>query len=147
MVSRSGFVVLGICALVSSGFGGRKEPSELPVPLASKYAPPSEAPKPQAGERVPYSRLPKAGPDSVWVTRSDGSLQCEPGTGMKIETAREQLLKAGVKVEDGYTTFDGARVRAQMCGMPAGKEHGFLIPRSDFTKASALGYRELKPRG
>lgn len=147
MASRIGVLSLAVGALLCSGFGGRKQPEELPVPLASKYPAPAEGGKPKAGERVPYSRLPKAGSDSLWVTRSDGSLQCEPGTGMKLEAAREELVQAGVRVEDGYTTFDGARVRAQMCGMPAGTENGFLIPRADFTKASGLGYRELKTPG
>lgn len=84
--------------------------------------------------------------DSVWISRPDGSLQCDekPGTAPidPVTAARAVLEKSGVKILEGQKRNDGA-MRAQVCGIATGNETTFLIPRSDLSKAKSLGFEPL----
>lgn len=83
------------------------------------------------------------GEDRVWITRPDGSLQCdqksEGAAHDPVAEAREQLTKKGVHVIESKKSNDG-RIRAQVCGISTGNETSFLIPKSELAKAKSLGF-------
>lgn len=83
------------------------------------------------------------GEDRIWITRPDGSLQCdqksEGASHDSVAEAREQLTKKGVHVIEAKKSNDG-RIRAQVCGISTGNETSFLIPKSDLAKAKSLGF-------
>ncbi len=86
--------------------------------------------------------------DSVWVTRPDGSLQCdEKKAGIeesRLARAKTELEKAGVEVIASKRRNDG-KMRAQMCGMATGDETSFQISATDLPKAKTLGFELLDP--
>jgi len=88
-----------------------------------------------------------AADDRVWVTRPDGSLQCDEHVGGSapdpIAEAKQQLKKKGVHVLDSKKRNDG-QLRAQACGISTGNETSFLIPKKELDRAKALGF-ELVP--
>jgi hypothetical protein len=108
------FVLTGVLAIGS-------------LPLARAFS--SKAPAPSKS----------AEPDLVWISKSDGSLQCEQGSGKKLETARAELEKSGVKVVEALSGNDGG-MRIQLCGSPTGGQHEFRIARGDLEKALKLGF-------
>lgn len=82
------------------------------------------------------------GEDRVWVSRPDGSLQCDEkpaGLSDPVTKAKEELSKKGVRVFEAKKSNDG-QMRAQVCGMTTGNETRLLIPKSDLAKAKALGF-------
>jgi hypothetical protein len=85
--------------------------------------------------------------DRVWITRPDGSLQCDEKTAGTpqdpVVVAKEQLTKKGVHVIDAKKSNDG-RIRAQVCGISTGNETRFLIPKSELAKAKSLGFEASK---
>ena len=82
----------------------------------------------------------------VWITRTDGSLQCDPqiiGTSEDpVVKAKAQLEKSGVKVLEAQRRNDG-QMRAQACGISTGNETSFRIPKQDLAKAKSLGFEAL----
>lgn len=84
--------------------------------------------------------------DRVWITRSDGTLQCDDATGAGahdvIAGAKAQLTKKGVHIIESKKRNDG-KLRAQMCGMSTGNETSFLIPKKELAKAKALGFEAV----
>jgi hypothetical protein len=80
---------------------------------------------------------------NVWVTRPDGGQQCSPQSGQSLDTSSAELKKAQVRVLNSQKGSDN-KLHAQMCGIPSGKTNMFQIPRDDLSKASALGYHEVK---
>jgi hypothetical protein len=85
-------------------------------------------------------------PKGIWITRSDGSLQCDPkaegSPADPIRKARLELEKGGVKVFDEKKTNDGA-MHAAACGITTGNETSFLIEKNDLAKAKTLGFELL----
>lgn len=85
-------------------------------------------------------------PEKIWITRSDGSLQCDPKEeGTKndpIKKAQTQLAKKGVKVYESKKRNDGA-MHAAACGITTGNETSFLIEKQDLSKAKSLGFEAL----
>ncbi len=84
--------------------------------------------------------------ENVWVTRADGSLQCDE---KETEVANDRLTKAGneltgrgVQVIEAKKRHDG-KMRAQACGFPTGNETSFLIPKKDVATAAALGFTAI----
>ena len=86
------------------------------------------------------------GEDRVWITRPDGSLQCDEKTAGTpqdpIAIAKDQLTKKGVHVIEAKKSNDG-RIRAQVCGISTGNETSFLIPKSELAKAKSLGFEAI----
>ncbi|MBC7387549.1 MAG: hypothetical protein H7301_15465 [Cryobacterium sp.] len=84
-----------------------------------------------------------AGEDAVWVTRPDGSLQCDDPkaapTTDRLSDAKAVLEKAGVKVIEAKKSADGA-LRAQMCGIATGNATTLKILKADLSKATAAGF-------
>ena len=87
------------------------------------------------------------GEDRVWITRPDGSLQCDEKTEGSahdpVAEAKEQLTKKGVHVLEAKKRNDG-RMRAQVCGISTGNETSFLIPKNELTKAKTLGFEAVR---
>jgi len=81
----------------------------------------------------------------VWVSISDGALSCDEGTGGRKLADSEALLKKAkvTQVLDRKDGSDGKEMRAQMCGIPKGKEHHFLIHRKDLPKAEGAGFKAV----
>lgn len=81
----------------------------------------------------------------VWVSISDGALSCDDGTGGRKLADSEALLKKAkvAQVLDRKDGSDGKEMRAQMCGIPKGKEHHFLIYKKDLKKAESAGFKEI----
>lgn len=83
---------------------------------------------------------------TVWITRPDGSLQCDAqieGTAADpVVKAKAELEKKGVKVLEAKKRNDGL-MRAQACGIATGNETAFLISTQDLAKAKALGFAAL----
>jgi hypothetical protein len=87
------------------------------------------------------------GGDTVWITRPDGSLQCDPkvvGTPKDpVLVSQAELEKNGVHVLEAKRRNDG-RMHAQMCGLSTGNETSFRIPKADLAKAKVFEFEELK---
>lgn len=100
-----------------------------------------------AGEKMSTGPTTKNDIKGVWITRSDGSLQCDPKEeGTKndpLKKAQAQLEKSGVKVFEAKKRNDGA-MHAAACGITTGNQTAFLIEKADLAKAKALGFEALK---
>lgn len=83
---------------------------------------------------------------TVWITRPDGSLQCDAqiqGTSADpVVKAKAELEKKGVKILEAKKRNDG-QMRAQACGIATGNETTFRISKPDLAKAKALGFEAL----
>lgn len=83
------------------------------------------------------------GEDRVWITRPDGTLQCddknEGAAHDRVAEAQAQLTGKGIHVIEAKKSNDG-RMHAQMCGISTGNETSFLIPKTELEKAKALGF-------
>ncbi|MBS1961685.1 MAG: hypothetical protein JST04_05685 [Bdellovibrionales bacterium] len=81
--------------------------------------------------------------DRVWITRPDGSLQCDEKTEGAahdpVAEAKAELTKKGVHVLEAKKRNDG-KMRAQVCGISTGNETSFLIPKKELSKAKTLGF-------
>jgi hypothetical protein len=88
----------------------------------------------------------KAGTESektIWVTRPDGSAQCDKRKVATPEQVAHQVKGAGVLVFKSRSGNDG-QMHAQRCGSPTGRTVDLEISRVDLKKALALGF---VPRG
>ncbi len=85
----------------------------------------------------------------IWVSISDGALSCDDGTGGRKLADSEALLKKAkvTQVLDRKDGSDGKEMHAQMCGIPKGKEHHFLIYKKDLKKAESAGFKEIPGAG
>ena len=96
------------------------------------------------GIAAAFAKKPQAVAERVWITRPDGSLQCDPKLDAEavdpIKKAEAQLKSAGITVFESKKTNDGA-MHASACGIATGNETSFLIDRSAAPKATALGFR------
>lgn len=77
--------------------------------------------------------------EPIKVFKYEGSKQCEPGSGVSLETMQQALAKAGVNVICAHRGHDG-RMRIQMCGADTGKMNLFVIPGDQLQQAKALGF-------
>lgn len=75
----------------------------------------------------------------VWVVQADGSLQCQPESGIRIEQASDPLLKNQIQIFDKQKKNDN-KTRIMLCGTPTGRMNAFLILESDLEKAKSLGF-------
>lgn len=78
--------------------------------------------------------------ETVWVSRADGGVSCEPESAETPEKAAELLRSKGISVLEIRKTSDG-KMHAQMCGIDAGGANAVRIPRSQLAKAVTAGFR------
>lgn len=81
--------------------------------------------------------------ETVWVSRPDGSKQCEADAEKALQVAAEELQKAGVPVLEKRKGSDG-KIRAQVCGAPTGGTNSFRIPKGTLSRALELGFKETR---
>lgn len=99
---------------------------------------PSEAMSPKKPEASSEARSSQQ--ESVWVSKSDGELSCEPGSGKSLAQGAEELKKAGIPVLDSQKGSD-SDMHIQMCGAEKGTLNSFLIPKNHLSAAIGLGYQ------
>lgn len=76
----------------------------------------------------------------IWVTKADGSRQCDKKTkALRPDQAAAQLKNAGVIVFDAKAGNDGM-MRAQKCGNSTGGTVDVQISRVDLQKALSQGF-------
>lgn len=76
----------------------------------------------------------------IWVTRADGSRQCDKNKGVASPAqVAQQVQNAGILVYSSRTGVDG-QMHAQRCGSPTGRTVDLEISRVDIRKALALGF-------
>lgn len=90
-----------------------------------------------AGKKQPAATSSEAA--QIWVSRPDGSLSCGIKEAQTLESAAQELEKAGVRAFESGKGNDG-KMRAQMCGVATGHLNRFKISESDLEKAKALGF-------
>jgi hypothetical protein len=76
---------------------------------------------------------------TVWVTRADGSRQCEKRRVPSPADVARQVQGAGIVVFRSRNGNDG-QMHAQLCGSPTGRTVDLEISRPDLRKALALGF-------
>lgn len=84
---------------------------------------------------------------AVWVSRVDGSVQCDADAAKAQERARAVLVEQGVNVlEERSGSHPDHPFQAQMCGQPTGRVFYFKVPEESVHNAIAVGFvRESSP--
>lgn len=82
-------------------------------------------------------------PNSIWVSRPDGALSCEPGSAMPVEKGAEELRKEKVEVLEARRGTDG-KMHIQMCGAAEGTMIQLRIPKEALPIAKAKGFELVK---
>jgi hypothetical protein len=75
----------------------------------------------------------------IWITKPDGSRQCDPKRVPTPEQVAKQVQGAGILVFHSQTGNDG-QMHAQRCGAPTGRTVDLEISKIDIRKALALGF-------
>ena len=91
------------------------------------------------GESMTKSTVSQAGTLKVRIYKPDGSLQCEMGKKVSLETMEKELK--GITVYGKSNRNDGL-MRIQVCGAPTGNANVYEINRSDLEKALKKGFKE-----
>lgn len=79
-------------------------------------------------------------PNSIYVSKPDGSLQCRIGKGLSVEEMEKQLR--GIPVLSKEKRPDG-RMHIQVCGSPTGLINVFEILESSLNEAESRGFKKL----
>ena len=77
--------------------------------------------------------------DRILVAKPDGSLQCEKGKKISVETMKAELK--GVEVYGQWNKTDSL-MRAAVCGSPTGFSNVYQIQRKDLAQALKAGFSE-----
>jgi hypothetical protein len=79
---------------------------------------------------------------SIEVFKPDGSVQCEPGSGVPLEQMRRQLTGAGIAVHAARTARD-MQIRPAVCGTATGTLNAYIIDAGRIEEARALGFEPM----
>lgn len=82
-------------------------------------------------------------PATVWISKPDGAVSCEPQSGISLTVAAEELKKKGVETLESRKGTDG-KMHIQSCGASKGTTNEFLIREQDLNQAVALEYKILR---
>jgi hypothetical protein len=74
----------------------------------------------------------------VKVYKADGTLQCNQGDKISIDTMAKELT--GITIYSKENKHDGL-MRIQLCGKPTGNNHVFEIDETNLEKALSLGFK------
>lgn len=86
-------------------------------------------------------KVTKGSEPKTWVSKTDGSRQCEKDSAtLKPESAMQELKNAGVMVYQARNGHDGM-MHTTVCGASTGGTIDVEISRVDLPKAQSLGYR------
>ena len=80
---------------------------------------------------------------SVWVSKSDGALSCEPGSGQLLEKSVEDLKNKKIQVLEARKGTDG-RMHIQMCGASVGTTIQVRVPKEDLPAVKAQGFEAMR---
>jgi hypothetical protein len=98
----------------------------------------------QQPERKWDVKVSKKGEPKIWVSKADGSKQCEPdSTQISPEGAAKDLKGLGVMVYQFRNGNDGM-MRTAVCGAGTGNTVDLEIAAKDLSKAQAQGFKALK---
>ncbi|MGZ3725106.1 MAG: hypothetical protein ACXVBD_04875 [Pseudobdellovibrio sp.] len=75
----------------------------------------------------------------VFVYKLDGSLQCEQGKKIALDTMKKDL--GDIEVFSSDNKHDGM-MRIQVCGSPTGMSNVYEIDQKDLDKALKLGFKK-----
>lgn len=75
----------------------------------------------------------------VFVYKLDGSLQCEQGKKIGLDTMKKEL--DGIEIFSSENKHDGM-MRIQVCGAPTGFSNVYEIDQKDLEKALKLGFKK-----
>ena len=78
----------------------------------------------------------------VTVAKADGSLQCEPNSGLDLERMAEDQL-AGIEILSSSKQNDGL-IRIQVCGTETGMLNTYRIQSKDVPKVLKAGFTLFK---
>lgn len=99
-----------------------------------------------SAEQKPENRwevkVKKESDNRVWVTRADGSRQCEQAKSVSPQAAAQELVRTGVVVFNSRTGNDG-KMRVTKCGAPTGNTVEHEISEMDLRRVGALGYKVM----
>ncbi len=86
--------------------------------------------------------------ESVWVTKPDQALSCEPQSGESLTQGSDELKSAKIPILDSQKGSDN-KMHIQVCGASKGSMNSYLIPKKNLKDAIALGYQEIvnQPEG
>jgi hypothetical protein len=87
-------------------------------------------------------KVSQASDQRIWVSKPDGSKQCEGDSKFTPERARQELRKAGIPVFQSRKGNDGL-MRTAVCGAPTGNTVDLEISRMDLPKAQTKGFKPL----
>jgi len=75
----------------------------------------------------------------VFIYKLDGSVQCEQGGKISLDTMKKEL--DGIEVFSSENKHDGM-MRIQVCGAPTGFSNVYEIDQKDLEKALKLGFKK-----
>ncbi|MGE3261268.1 MAG: hypothetical protein AB7K68_05780 [Bacteriovoracia bacterium] len=84
-------------------------------------------------------KVKKESDNRVWVSKADGSKQCESPSKLTPKAAAQEVTAAGVVVFNARSGTDG-RMRVTKCGAPTGKTVDLEISEMDLGRIRAFGY-------
>jgi hypothetical protein len=77
--------------------------------------------------------------NKVKVYKADGTLQCNQGEKMSLETMAKEL--GGIQIFSSENKHDGL-MRIQLCGKPTGNNNVYEIDSVNLDKALTLGFKK-----
>lgn len=136
---------------IEGGFSGCVEaaPGMAISSRFSKFLTKLAAIKPKTGTTFYFKRvlncpnLPVVGnqPTTVKIAKADGSLACEPNSGISLSKMQEELK--GIQIYSAHKLADGL-IRPAVCGIPTGMFNVYEIATSDLENALTRGFIEWK---
>ena len=136
---RNAFILLPIALLTASTVFAASKKSAFPAsaPIAVDSA---------GAGALPPAKMGETAADRVWVKISDGAIACADPKAARAALESQRLLEAEkIRVFEAKVMNDG-KMRAQVCGIPKGVEHHFLILKKDLPRAEKKGF-QLDPEG
>lgn len=92
-------------------------------------------------QKLIATNLQKTNAQKVWIQMSSGALSCEdPKESSHLKEHEELLKRQNIKIFESKNGNDG-KMHAQMCGIPKGDQHQFLILKKDLKKAEKNGFQ------
>ena len=80
--------------------------------------------------------------NTVFVYKPDGTLHCKNSKGITLDSMKQQLTSAGIKVLSSRKGYDG-REGIAFCGNPTGQINIYEIASSDLSVALKIGFKPL----
>lgn len=124
------------CALMMGCASGncRKHQADQAAANPAAIADAKPANKPAKSPEAPMAKV----TDRIRVFKYDGSLQCNQGKAIAIETMQKELK--GIEVFSSENKADSL-MRIQQCGTPTGRANVFEIARENLDAAKKLGFQ------